>query len=61
MLKVDTQRWHQSPEMLREQAVTSRHPRSRERFMGLYEIVEILRQFAERPHCSLDLLVSRST
>ena len=40
MLKVDTQRWHQSPEQLREQAVQSSHPRTRERFMGLYEIVQ---------------------
>lgn len=38
MLKLDTQRWYQSSEELREQAVTSSHPRTRERFMGLYEI-----------------------
>jgi transposase len=38
MLKVDTQTWAQSPEVLREQALTAEHPRSRERFMGLYEI-----------------------
>ena len=38
MLKVDTQTWVQSPEELREQALTAEHPRSRERFMGLYKI-----------------------
>jgi len=40
MLKIDTQRWHQSLEILREQALKSSHPRSRERFMGLYEIAK---------------------
>ena len=38
MLKVDTTRWHQKPDDLRQQAVTAAHPRSRERFMALYEI-----------------------
>lgn len=38
MLKVDTQAWTQSPDVLRQQALTAEHPRSRERFMGLYEI-----------------------
>lgn len=38
MLKVDTQAWGESPEALRQQALTAEHPRSRERFMGLYEI-----------------------
>ncbi|MEM9009561.1 MAG: helix-turn-helix domain-containing protein [Cyanobacteria bacterium P01_F01_bin.86] len=40
MLKVDIQTWHQSAEMLREQALQASHPRTRERFMGLYEIVQ---------------------
>ena len=40
MLKVATQRWHQSPAELREQAMKSSHPRTRERFMGLYEIAQ---------------------
>jgi hypothetical protein len=38
MLKVDTQTWIQSPNVLRQQALTAEHPRSRERFMGMYEI-----------------------
>jgi transposase len=38
MLKVDTQSWQQNPELLRQQAFTAEHPRTRERFMGLYEI-----------------------
>ena len=40
MLKVNTQRWNQSGEILRELGLTASHPRSRERFMGLYEISE---------------------
>lgn len=40
MLRVDTQRWNQSPELLREQALNATHPRTRERFMGLYEIAQ---------------------
>ena len=38
MLRVNTARWHQDPEALREQAVNASHPRTRERFMALYEI-----------------------
>ena len=38
MLKVETQAWDQSPEQLRQQALKAEHPRTRERFMGLYEI-----------------------
>lgn len=38
MLKVDCSRWHEKVETLREQALKAEHPRSRERFMALYEI-----------------------
>jgi transposase len=40
MLKVNSQRWQQSLEKLREQALKASHPRTRERFMGLYEIAK---------------------
>jgi transposase len=40
MLKVNTQTWQQTPELLREQALRAEHPRTRERFMGLYEIAQ---------------------
>lgn len=38
MLKVNTHSWQQTPELLRQQALRAEHPRTRERFMGLYEI-----------------------
>ena len=40
MLVVDYKRYAQTPEDLRHLAVESPHPRSRERFMALYEIVQ---------------------
>ncbi len=38
MLSVDFSRWGESAETLREKALRAEHPRSRERFMALYEI-----------------------
>jgi transposase len=38
MLKVDYQRWDQSPETLRAEALRAEHPRTRERLIALYEI-----------------------
>ena len=38
MLKIDCNKWGESAETLREQALKANHPRSRERFMALYEI-----------------------
>jgi transposase len=38
MLKVDCERWNQSLETLREEALRAQHPRTRERLMALYEI-----------------------
>ena len=40
MLKVDYARWNQSTEVLREEALAAKHPRTRERLMALYEISE---------------------
>lgn len=40
MLTVKTATWQQIPEMLREYALQSDHPRTRERFMALYEITQ---------------------
>ncbi len=40
MLTVNTAAWQQTPEMLREYALQSDHPRTRERFMALYEITQ---------------------
>ena len=38
MLNVDLSRWGESAQALREKALRATHPRSRERFMALYEI-----------------------
>lgn len=38
MLKVECSRWGENSEILREKALKATHPRSRERFMALYEI-----------------------
>ena len=38
MLKVDCEKWNQSLETLREEALRAEHPRTRERLMALYEI-----------------------
>jgi len=38
MLKVEVERWCQTAESLRQQALKATHPRTRERFLALYEI-----------------------
>lgn len=38
MLKVSIEKWNQSSEILREFALHHEHPRTRERFLALYEI-----------------------
>ena len=38
MLKVDYLQWNQTVEQLRERSLTDEHPRTRERFLALYEI-----------------------
>jgi transposase len=40
MLRVDHARWDQTPADLRELAMSASHPRSRERFLALYEITQ---------------------
>lgn len=40
MLKVDTQRWGQTPTMLRDQALKAPHPRTRERLLALYDVTQ---------------------
>jgi transposase len=40
MLHVDCARWDQTPEDLRQLATGAPHPRTRERFMALYEITQ---------------------
>lgn len=38
MLKINAKQWGQSAEQLRQLALSSSHPRSRERLMALYDI-----------------------
>ena len=38
MLRVDCEKWNQSPLDLRQAAVTAAHARTRERFLALYEV-----------------------
>lgn len=38
MLTVDYNRWDQDPEILRARGLHAQHPRTRERFLALYEI-----------------------
>ena len=40
MLRVDYERWNQSPEELRRLAMGAEHARTRERFLALYEITQ---------------------
>jgi transposase len=40
MLIVNTERWKQDAESLRAQGLRAEHPRTRERFMALYEIAQ---------------------
>ena len=40
MLRVDPARWDQTPADLRELAMSASHPRTRERFLALYEITQ---------------------
>ena len=40
MLRVDPARWDQTPADLRRLATSAPHPRTRERFLALYEITQ---------------------
>jgi hypothetical protein len=40
MLRVEHARWDQTPADLRELAMSASHPRTRERFLALYEITQ---------------------
>jgi hypothetical protein len=40
MLRVDCRKWGQTPDDLRRLAVEGEHPRTRERFLALYQIAQ---------------------
>jgi transposase len=52
MLRVDHARWGQTPADLRRLATSALHPRTRERFLALYEITQenCATRIAERTH-----------
>ena len=52
MLRVDHARWGQTPTDLRRLAMSASHPRTRERFLALYEITQesCATRIAERTH-----------
>ena len=52
MLRVESARWGQTPADLRELAMSASHPRTRERFLALYEITQesCATRIAERTH-----------
>ena len=52
MLRVEFARWGQTPADLRELAMSASHPRTRERFLALYEITQesCATRIAERTH-----------
>jgi transposase len=52
MLRVEYARWGQTPADLRELAMSASHPRTRERFLALYEITQesCATRIAERTH-----------
>ena len=52
MLSVEHARWGQTPEDLRRLAMSASHPRTRERFLALYEITQesCATRIAERTH-----------
>jgi transposase len=60
MLKVDTQKWQESPERLREEALKATHARTRERLLALYEIsqgknaTEVGRQSGRNPQTIME-------
>jgi transposase len=41
MLELDLAKWSQTPEDLRVEATTAAHPRTRERFLALYELTQV--------------------
>jgi len=52
MLRVESARWGQTPADLRRLATSAPHPRTRERFLALYEITQesCATRVAERTH-----------
>lgn len=60
MLKVNYHRWNKTPQDLREQALEAEHPRTRERYLALYEIAsgksanQVSKEIKRRPDTVMD-------
>ena len=60
VLRVDDERWGQTPAALHQLALSAAHPRSRERFLALHDIAqgscatEVAERTAHRPHTMMD-------
>jgi hypothetical protein len=49
MLTVDYSRWGQDPDIFRVLGLNAEHPRTRERFLALYEIWVVPLNFRDEP------------
>ena len=60
MIKINVNKWNKTPQYLREQALSAEHPRTRERYLALYEITQgksatqVSIEMGRRPHTLLD-------
>lgn len=60
MLTIDYNRWNQAPEILRALGLNAQHPRTRERFLALYEMCsdpnasQVGRQTGRNPQTVMD-------
>ncbi len=60
MLKVNYAHWNQTPQDLRRYALKAEHPRTRERYLALYEIVlgksayQVSKEIKRRPDTVMD-------
>ena len=60
MLKIDYSKWNQTPQNLRQLALVAVHPRTRERYLALYEIsqgksaTQVSVEIGRRAHTVID-------
>jgi hypothetical protein len=60
MLKINYAQWNQTPQDLRQQALEAEHPRTRERYLALYEIAsgknayQVSKEIKRRPDTVMD-------
>ncbi len=60
MLKINYAQWNQTPQDLRQQALESEHPRTRERYLAFYKIAsgknanQVSKEIKRRPDTVMD-------